>query len=86
MVVAALGAVCPSHLVGYRGGIRNRRQWWLFAAMVLCDTVIRYQYNVVRIVDSTWPASGGTVMLVMVWGWLVWQRVSASGRQSPRET
>ncbi|MEY2845862.1 MAG: hypothetical protein RL076_1408 [Chloroflexota bacterium] len=66
--------------------IRDHRQWWLLAVMALCDTVIRYQYNVVRLVDSTWPASAGTVMLVMVWGWLVWQRVSVSGQQSPRET
>jgi uncharacterized membrane protein (UPF0136 family) len=66
--------------------IRDRNQWWVLALMAVCDTLVRYQYNMVRIVESTWPASAGTVMLVVVWGWLVWQRVSAPAQQSPIET
>jgi hypothetical protein len=66
--------------------IRDRSQWWVLALMAVCDTLVRYQYNMVRMVESTWPASAGTVMLVVVWGWLVWQRVSASAQQSPTET
>ncbi|MFM7679496.1 MAG: hypothetical protein ACKO83_11670, partial [Roseiflexaceae bacterium] len=64
----------------------QRQQWWVLALVAFLDTAVRYQYNMVRITQQTWPASAGMVMIALLWGWMVWQSVSALAPQSPTGT